>query len=251
MVGVTLDGRFDAAGTRLDSSAKAGDAVREREEVSAQHQHTDCGKLGYHGEASVEELPAAGLSSDRCTRDFASCYNKRLHSGRKPLPSIRVSTTYDQKRPREFALDWIIKHGDSIPPCGVTSNAGATDKKSSIQMKLLEHYVRYNRVHNVPQTQEKQPEVTDCSVSERDANRIRNMQHCRIFNDVDAAERSHKKQDLDPRTFSLADDATSKTVVRMDEECLSRAESTPSMTPAETEVTIIGGLRAVSNKDPE
>lgn len=251
MVGVALEQCVNNAGTSVDSSTEAGDALRKREEVSTQRQHTDRDKLRHNGEASVDELPAAGLSSDRCTRDFASLCNRRLHSGRKLQPSVHVSTTYQQKRAREFALDWIVKNGKTILTHGLTPSVSTADKKTSIQMKLLENYVRYNHLECTPQTPRKQLEVTDSVGRERDVNRLRNMQHCRIFNDVDTEERPAKQQDLDPRTFTVASDTAASTVMRADAKCLSRVDSTPSMSPQETEVTIIGGLRAVNNTDPE
>ncbi|GFE53030.1 anti-sigma factor, putative [Babesia ovis] len=177
----------------------------------------------------TSSILAAGLPSELSTRQFADRCNRVFHNRAKNAPRPVQPTTYEEPNAFIGTKHRHFRYGDTVaplPPGSVAVTAAAT----TLQSKIRNQYIRYNRINTF-----RQPEgrLTDTSApkTEREANRLRNLRHCRIFFDTSedgqCPESCLKQQPLSHYT----------------------EDSPRPPTTITTERTVIGGTRTIFSQD--
>ncbi|GBE59254.1 trehalose phosphatase, putative [Babesia ovata] len=195
-------------------------------------------------------LPAAGLSSSRCTRDFAARCNLLLHSGVKRSPAAFQSTTYERPPSPQKYRGWNHRYGDTAP-LSASAEEGSTSPKQSLQGKLRQQYARYNRVFRDPPSEDPPALKQRAPISELEANRQRIMRHCCIFNDTPDSNKQQLERDRAKSPAARPPEDTSPDRSPDEQEQTITDESPNFRAPLVIETTIIGGTRTVMPRNPE
>ncbi|CDR97194.1 hypothetical protein, conserved [Babesia bigemina] len=207
-------------------------------------------KCDWNPPVDTSTLPAAGLSSSRCTRDFAARCNLLLHSGMKRAPAAFPSNTYEQApSPRNYR-GWNHRYGDTAP-LPASTEEGVTSPKQSLQDKLRQQYARYNRVFRDPPPADPPAVKPGAPMSELEANRQRIMRHCCIFNDTQESDKRKQERDVGSSPTARPSEYASPGRSPGGQQHDITDESPNFKAPLVTERTIIGGTRTVMPRDPE
>ncbi|GIX61667.1 trehalose phosphatase, putative [Babesia caballi] len=242
-----VEPRGDAAGTGVLQGGKRSDGcVLSTQRSLVRRRMARCEAPG----VSVDDVPAAGLSSERCTRDFAARCNLLWYSGAKRTQRPMHSTTYEDVRKQPIIWNKCHRYGDRAPlqQCGEPM---PSDTVSSRQMKLRAQYAKYNKTGRVVSEAEPRLKTTSAPMTDREVNRLRGMRHCRIFLDTDDSHESSPQPES--QTADTHDHVTTDqtNLLPSGEERLSNTDCFVQSASQSTETTIIGGVRTVTVSVPE
>ncbi|EDO07962.1 hypothetical protein BBOV_III003990 [Babesia bovis T2Bo] len=192
------------------------------------------------GVIEPSSLDAAGLPSDQCTREFSARCNRKYHSGTKNTPPPVDMAVYKGLRQHvDFNNREVVTALPGVkPPLTV----------SALQGKIREQYARVHGATSATLTGTNTVFKplginTNAPKSEREANRLRSMGHCRIFFDTLDNDSTQSVVEV-PDSRAICADTTHESGV------VSNTVVDPlPLEPVPKELTIIGGTRTVYSRD--